>query len=120
MTGGGILWEARFQLNEAMKIAIGGGHSLGVRLAAGVVLATIEHRRRHWRDDDDQQDIVEVKVAYVAGLWPVFNIVFRSLGGPRPPDPPGWGAAAPQTSRGGFGGRQPHQPGGSGGREPPQ
>ncbi len=41
----------------------------------------------------------------VAVLWPVFNIVFRSLGGSRPQNPPGLGAAA-------------SQPGGSGGREP--
>ena len=26
----------------------------------------------------------------VSGIWPVFNIVLRFLGGFRPPDPPGW------------------------------
>ncbi len=46
-----------------------------------------------------------------AVLWPVFDIVFRSLGGSRPPDLPGWGAAAPQAPRKGFGGRQPPDPG---------
>ena len=28
------------------------------------------------------------RMGIVAGLWPVFNVVFRSLGGSRPPDPP--------------------------------
>jgi hypothetical protein len=55
----------------------------------------------------------------VAGLWPVFDIVFRSLGGSRPPDPPGWGAVASRTPRGGFVGRQHPNPGGLGGGSPP-
>ncbi len=34
-------------------------------------------------------------ITFLAGLWPVFNIVSRSLRGSRPPDPPGglWGGS---------------------------
>jgi hypothetical protein len=39
---------------------------------------------------------------------------------PTTPDPPGWGAAAPQTLRGGFGGAADPQPRGPGGAGAPQ
>ncbi len=55
----------------------------------------------------------------VAGLRPIFHILFRSLGLP-PPRPHGLGlGVAPQNPRGGFGGRQPPNPGGLGGASPP-
>jgi hypothetical protein len=87
--------------------------------------AALQH---HVQEDEDCTGIQTVVGLWpvfnigpvVAGLWPVFNIVFRSLVGSRPPDPPGWGVAVPQTRRGGFGGRQPPNPGGSGGREHPR
>jgi hypothetical protein len=60
------------------------------------------------------------KTICVAGLRPVLNIVFRSLRGSRSPEPPGWGASVPQTPRGGFGRRQPPNPGGLGGGSPPE
>ena len=58
----------------------------------------------------------------VTGLCPESNIFFVPGGAPAPPDPP-WLECCrlPNPRRGGFGGRQPPQPGGgAGGREPPR
>jgi hypothetical protein len=46
---------------------------------------------------------------------------FRSVGGSRPPDIPGWGSAAPQNHpRGGCGGAAAPHPGGVAGGSPPR
>ncbi len=82
------------------------GHRVGLGLASS----------------DPEFDVASYKSlsVIVAGLWPVLNIVFRYLGGSRPPDSPGWGVAAPQTPRKGFGAAAAPQPGGSGVRESPR